>query len=155
MSHAAARPAHPYLLVHEPYVCWEPAGTSEGSAATGLQYVTQELLEACLHYIQPASRRLAGVEGRFMELAETWRRDTSHLSSVTEMAMHPAYQQIIGLGWAAVPRILRELERRPDHWFWALKAITGIDPVPALARGRIAEMAAAWIQWGRDQGVRW
>jgi hypothetical protein len=59
--------------------------------------------------------------------------------------MHPAYQQIIGLGPAGVPLLLRELEREPDHWFWALRAITGEDPVPEEARGRLREMAAAWL----------
>lgn len=45
-----------------------------------------------------------------------------------EMAMHPAYQRIIGLGPEVAPLLLRELERQPDHWFWALKALTGADP---------------------------
>jgi hypothetical protein len=66
--------------------------------------------------------------------------------------MHPAYQQIIGIGPAAVPLLLRELERDVDHWFWALKAITGVDPVPPASRGKVREMAAAWLRWGRDQG---
>ena len=54
--------------------------------------------------------------------------------------MSPSYQRIIGLGSAVVPLLLRELERQPDHWFWALKAITGADPVPAASRGKLHEM---------------
>jgi hypothetical protein len=71
------------------------------------------------------------------------------------MAMHPAYQQIIGMGREVVPLILRELEREPDHWFWALKAITGEDPVPEQHRGRVRAMADAWIRWGREHGLLW
>ena len=74
---------------------------------------------------------------------------------MTEMAMHPAYQEIIGMGELAVPLILAELERDPDHWFWALKAITGADPVPEHCRGHLEEMAQAWLRWGRMQGYEW
>ena len=84
-------------------------------------------------------------------MVRTWKLDVGPLSSVTEMAMHPAYQQIIGLGREAVPLLLRELEREPDHWFWALKAITGVDPVEPTQRGRVKEMAQAWLEWGKKE----
>ena len=64
--------------------------------------------------------------------------------------MHPAYQQIIGMGEEALPLILEELSRRPGHWFWALKAITGEDPVPAEHAGEVPEMTRAWLEWGRQ-----
>src|SRR5438132_14031200 len=56
------------------------------------------------------------LEKAFEELANQWRADTAFLSSVSKMATHPAYQQIIEMGPAVVPLILRELERGPDHW---------------------------------------
>jgi hypothetical protein len=68
--------------------------------------------------------------------------------------MCPSYQRIIGLGPAVLPFLLRELEREPDHWFWALKAITGADPVPPSSRGKVREMARFWIEWGRQQGYQ-
>jgi hypothetical protein len=92
---------------------------------------------------------------KFATLVEKWRSEIGPTSSITEMAMHPAYQQIIGMGPVVVPLLLRELEQRPDHWFWALKAITGADPVEAEHRGRIDEMAKAWLKWGREQGYDW
>ena len=94
-------------------------------------------------------------EARFARLAATWKAERGPTSSTTRMAMHPAYQQIIGMGREVVPLILRELEREPDHWFWALKAITGEDPVPEQHRGRVRAMADAWIRWGREQGFSW
>jgi hypothetical protein len=69
--------------------------------------------------------------------------------------MHPAYQMIIGMGPEAVPLLLRELESNVDNWFWALRAITEEDPVPASARGDGEAMAKAWLDWGRDQGYHW
>ncbi len=97
----------------------------------------------------------AEIEVTFLELAEQWRRETGMMSLVTKMSMHPAYQRIIGMGQAVVPLILRELEQEPDHWFWALQAITGANPVKSEQRGRLKQMAQAWIEWGRENGYRW
>ncbi len=92
------------------------------------------------------------LEQRFRSLAREWKQETSHLSSVTDRSMHLAYQQIIGLGPAAAPLILRELERESDDWFWALAAITGENPIPAGAEGKLSEMRAAWLHWGAEHG---
>jgi hypothetical protein len=66
--------------------------------------------------------------------------------------MHPAYQQIIGMGEEAIPFILQELQKKTAHWFWALKSITGEDPVPSNQRGRMDQMRDAWLRWGNKQG---
>ena len=95
------------------------------------------------------------LDQRFLELVAIWKQERGPTSSVAKMVMHPAYQKIIGMGPAAVPFLLRELEREPDHWFWALKAITDSDPVPPESRGKIQEMARAWVRWGREQGYQW
>ena len=68
--------------------------------------------------------------------------------------MHPAYQQIIGLGERALPLIFQELRREPDHWFWALAAITGKNPVPEEDAGDLEAMANDWLSWGDAQGYR-
>lgn len=94
----------------------------------------------------------ASLEQRFRVLAREWNHATSHLSSVTDRSMHHAYQQIIGLGPAALPLILRELERETDDWFWALAAITGKNPIPSGAAEKPSEMRAAWLQWGAEHG---
>jgi len=47
---------------------------------------------------------------------------------------------------------LHEVEHNLDHWFWALRAITGADPVPVESRGKLKEMAQAWLAWGRTYG---
>jgi hypothetical protein len=89
------------------------------------------------------------VEELFQELASQWRNETSHLSLAIKQVMHPAYQRIIGLGPAAIPLILRELQREPDHWFWALEAITG--EKPASPGSSVAQAAQAWLQWGKER----
>jgi hypothetical protein len=90
----------------------------------------------------------------FYSLAETWQRECAHLSSLREMVLHPAYQQIIGMGRYALPFLLRELENKPDHWGWALCAITGENPVPPEHRGRLADIARDWLEWARNKGLQ-
>jgi hypothetical protein len=97
----------------------------------------------------------AALEPLFLALVRSWKEERGPSSSTTELALCPSYQRIIGLGPAVVPLLLRELERDPDHWFWALKAITGADPVPEALRGKVREMARCWVSWGRAQGYRW
>ena len=87
---------------------------------------------------------------RFQKLAATWKSAVRFLSDTDEMCSHPAYQEIIGMGAAALPFIFSELEREPDNWFWALKAITGEDPVPEEHRGNVELMAKDWLLWARS-----
>ena len=88
----------------------------------------------------------------FAQLAARWRAETAVLSSTTAVAMHPAYQRIIGLGPQAIPLILADLQATPGHWFWALAALTGENPVPPGDEGRVRAMADAWLAWGRANG---
>ncbi len=97
----------------------------------------------------------AQLEAEFNRLAAEWRAQTGMLSLVTHKSMHPAYQRIIGMGPPVVPLILRDLEQKPDHWFWALRAITGDNPVKSEQRGRMKQMAQVWIQWGKGHGYEW
>jgi predicted DNA-binding antitoxin AbrB/MazE fold protein len=93
------------------------------------------------------------LEKRFRNLVRQWQRETSHFSSTARMARHPAYQEIIGMGEAVVPLLLAELQRKPDFWFAALRAITGKNPVPAESAGKVKEMAQAWLAWGKAEGL--
>jgi hypothetical protein len=89
---------------------------------------------------------------RFYSLAKTWQEETRYVSSVHDMVLHPAYQQIIGMGKEALPFLFQELKRQPDHWFWALRAITGEDPVPPEEKGDVEAMTWRWLRWGAANG---
>ena len=88
----------------------------------------------------------------FNELSATWREESAFCSTLLEMATRPSYQRIIGMGRSAIPHILAALEQQPDHWFWALKAITGEDPVSREDRGNLQRMTQAWLIWGARNG---
>jgi hypothetical protein len=95
------------------------------------------------------------LEKEFQRLAAIWRAETCYLSSSTAIVNHPAYQEILGLGPAAVPWILRELEQRPALWFHALRTLTGADPMTPADDGKVRKLAEAWLQWGKANGYRW
>lgn len=95
------------------------------------------------------------LESLFSRLVQAVIADTRLESSTQRIAIHPAYQQIIGLGPPAVPLLLREVERKSGRWFWALKSITREDPVPESDRGRTQKMVEAWLDWGKQKGYQW
>lgn len=92
------------------------------------------------------------LEQTFHSLAKQWREETLFTSSLSDKVMHPAYQQIIGLGAEAIPFILRELQHNGGHWFWALGAITRENPVPPDDAGKVKRMAEVWLAWGKQNG---
>lgn len=87
----------------------------------------------------------------FDALAEEWHADTDHLSVTWQKALHESYQQIIGMGPAAVPHILRHLRTRGGKWLWALRAIARAD-VSEGASDKEA-VVRAWEAWARRRGL--
>jgi hypothetical protein len=92
------------------------------------------------------------VRERFQRLAAQWKEESRHMSNAAQMAMLRPYQQIIGMGPSAIPLLLDELRREPDHWFWALQMITDENPIPTEAAGKVRLMAQAWVDWGIREG---
>jgi|SRR5271157_588710 len=91
---------------------------------------------------------------KFQSLANQWRQKRGVSSSITDAAMLPPYQGIIGMGEDVVPLIIGELRSEgddPDQWFWALMAITGANPVSQEDQGDFVKMSKAWLQWAEDQ----
>lgn len=109
-------------------------------------------LEVIDDYFAPISRQRENIVQRFQDLVFTWKSDTRFYSALPQIVMHPAYLEIIGMGSAAIPLILRELKKKPGHWDLALSAITGDNPIQPDQRGKMAEIAKAWLRWGEEKG---
>ena len=92
-------------------------------------------------------RRSVEMKARFADLADEWRRETSHFSNPAKRILHPAYQKIISLGRAALPHILSDLKETRDHWFWALRVISG-ESVATNKADSHETIAESWISWG-------
>lgn len=118
----------------------------------GVEYgwVSEEAQAAYEHYALPISR--TELSQKFRRLSATWEYNNEMNSSVSAMSLQPEYQEIIGMGKAVLPFLFRELMASPNHWFWALKSITGEDPVPVADRGNLAKMTEAWVKWGKQEG---
>ena len=102
-------------------------------------------------FIFPGPRAFrSGIADRFNKLATEWQEETQYLSSTTQIVLHPAYQQIIGLGPAALPLIFQRLGDAPQHWAWALRAITGEDPTSTDDLGNMRAIREAWLGWARS-----
>ena len=119
-----------------------------------LRYRHQLLQVDALQEVELKSRIVAknSLERQFRQLSHQWENETGMLSDLSQKVIHPAYQRIIGMGQDAIPFLLNELSKRPNHWFWALRSITGANPVKPEHRGRIKLMAKDWLCWGRDHG---
>ena len=96
------------------------------------------------------------LEDTFRQLVEVWKSETGHLSSVTKAIAHPSYLRIIGLSkdsfeYEIERLLLCELEADPDHWFAALRAITGDDPVKP--EHDFDDAVGAWLEWGKQKGI--
>lgn len=92
----------------------------------------------------------------FHKEAMKWKDDTMHWSSAARIISHPSYLRIIGLGRkfkeGEIERlILQELEYEPYHWFDALAAITGENPVGP--NDDFDTAVNAWLEWGRQEGI--
>lgn len=99
-----------------------------------------------------AEERERTLYAEFQRLAAQWAEETSGYSVSLRRVTHPAYLRIIGMGECAVPWILQEMEDHGGHWFTALVALTGENPIPEEDRGRVPKMRAAWKQWGQENG---
>jgi hypothetical protein len=89
---------------------------------------------------------------KFRELADQWKKETIHMSSLTDMVLHPAYLQIIAMGKSAIPYLIDELRTDPDHWFVALSSITQEDPVSPEDEGNLEAMTESWLEWADHNG---
>jgi hypothetical protein len=96
------------------------------------------------------------LEQQVTRLLNQWRQETAPLSSSSKIIGHPAYQELIALGRPALPFLLRDLEATRDgRLSKALAAITGCHPVPPEDRGRIKQVAKAWLRWATENGQQW
>lgn len=98
--------------------------------------------------IAPINRECQeSLERRFYRLKKEWELDTAHYSSMQMAATHHAYQEIINLGEAVVPLMVRDMMATETHWFFALATLTGENPVPAQHAGHIPSMVQDWQNW--------
>jgi hypothetical protein len=85
-------------------------------------------------------------------LARDWKRESSYMSSVSDMMNLRSFKDIVSMGHAAVPPLVQLLQREPYHWFIPLQVITGENPVDENARGDFQKITHAWLSWSHSKG---
>lgn len=100
------------------------------------------------------------LEQKFQEQSETWRRETSHLSSPLQKMSHPSYQAIMGMAGESpenklqvIRLMLLDLFRDRSDWYLALSYLTQQNPIHQRDYGRPSKMAESWVNWGKSQGL--
>ena len=107
-------------------------------------------LEPSVH-VKLDSASISYVEEKFHRLASEWKKETAHLSSVTDIVLHPKYQNIIGMGETVLPFLFKEMQREPDHWFWALRSITEANPTKPEDAGNLRKLTESWLNWAKNK----
>jgi hypothetical protein len=92
------------------------------------------------------------IKSEFIHLASQWIQSVEGMSSTVEMAKHPTYQKIVSMGEMVIPFLLEDLRQNPLYWLPALRQITQQNPVKPEQRGKIKQMAEAWLNWGKQEG---
>jgi hypothetical protein len=103
--------------------------------------------------IRSLPKEISDLEQQFNKLAADWKKQTAIYSNTLHIIRNDNYLDIIGMGKDALPLILRDLEKAPEHWFVALKAIAKENPVPKEAYGNIDQMRFYWLQWGKNNNI--
>lgn len=96
----------------------------------------------------------ASVEDQFISLTKRWKRETMMSSLAAEKIKNLNYQTIIGLGVTfkekVIHLILKDLEENIEYWHYALKSITGYNPVPKGMVNNLDAVRDYWIKWGKE-----
>lgn len=112
----------------------------------------KDLLNSSRYVIEHDVEHSSEVAKKFYALASQWESEVEGMSSTVQMSQHPAYQEIVSMGDQIIPLLLRELKNNPLYWLSALSQITGENPIKPEQRGKIKQMASAWLEWGKNQG---
>jgi|GEM_PF-1423082 len=140
-----------FEVLERPHNYMYPFGGAEPSTTEA------DVLKVVFVGASPASGRstlfiseLAALRNDFESHRKLWEIETGFLSSITAKIMHPSYLRIIGMGKQVLPLIFEQMKREPGHWFVALEAITGENPVHDEAD--FISATEQWINWGRSKG---
>lgn len=89
----------------------------------------------------------------FNAISKSWKNNTAHLSSSTEIANHEDMRillEIFGKAESLLPYILEDMQKGSVEWVHVLPVITGENPVSEENAGNIQKMADTWLEWGKD-----
>jgi hypothetical protein len=90
---------------------------------------------------------------RFDLYNSIWKSETIFSSSITEITNNAAYRSIIALGQEVIPFIIDDLKVNDNHWFHALEALTGQNPIKENHKGIVLLMKKDWVEWAKENNL--
>ncbi len=90
------------------------------------------------------------MEEQVAALLSRWEADCAHLSSSTRRRQHPALRQIVALGMAGVPALIKHHHHAPRTVEALLRQITGASPTDGCEH--VEDWQDAWMAWARSRG---
>jgi hypothetical protein len=104
--------------------------------------------------------RVGHQEGKLRERLLAWRQQfrlseeiragTGGRETACDRRKKIDYQRIMAMGPDVIRFILRDLAKRPAHWFWALHNLVPAGQDPAEGLTTMEEARQAWLKWGRE-----
>lgn len=88
-------------------------------------------------------------EALFQEKLEAWLEETKFSSSMG--LQFQSTQELINLGVASIPFLLREIMNHPQLCI-VMRAVVGADHGQAVTPGKMRAIAIAWRKWGKEAG---
>lgn len=92
------------------------------------------------------------LQEEFCSLRDEWLSDPFAQMMGVPDTLHPAFRRIVGMGEAAIPLLIQELDLKTGHWDMALREITGEYPVPEADWGNLSRIASQWHLWAKARG---
>ena len=87
---------------------------------------------------------------KFSEYYDKWVQETMFESNGNKIIHNENYQKIIDLGYSVIPNIIDRFKKRPQHWSYALRKITGINLNEAELNGDLELIRQRWLTWAED-----
>ena len=82
-----------------------------------------------------------------------WLDETKYNSNISSSMQHPLYSKILSLGDIIVPFLIMDLRENKTHWFYALTALTGENPILKEHSGQVDNMIADWVKWAEVNSI--
>lgn len=103
-------------------------------------------------YKQTYSDDMVRENTHIANLCAQWKQETVGYSSISKKVNNEYYREICNSApLPTVELLLRDMQTEPNHWFVALKHLTGDDPT--VKGSSFEEATLAWIEYGKVNGL--
>jgi hypothetical protein len=82
---------------------------------------------------------------KFDEYVAQWKKNTKYYSFSNQIINDPNFQNILKMGYVAVPFIVEEIKARPSFLVWALNILYNVK-ISNNPNATLEEVCKKWVQ---------